>query len=368
MTPAPSGRRALTTARRIVVKIGSRTLAQDPSVFDRIAESAAWLASRRKELVVVSSGSIAMGSKKLGYRGRPREMAKLQAAAAAGQAQLVAAYDRALVARNLAGAQVLLTHQDLADRNRANNARAAISALIDAACIPILNENDSVSVDEIRFGDNDQLAAMVVPLVGAEALILLSDVEGVIGGGGRILRSVSSPRAAMKWVQAPSGDARVGTGGMQSKLGAAERATLAGAHVVIASATRPNVIESIFGGRSVGTYFPPSKSRLSARRHWIAFTLRPRGEIILDEGAERAVRRAGKSVLAVGVRGVRGDFRAGDAIAIVDAPGREFARGLARCSAEDATVAAGSAERAARLGISEIVHRDDLVVWDKTTR
>src|SRR5271169_2680924 len=176
-------RAQLPRARRVVVKIGSRTLAGDGGVFERLAEAIA--ARRDASFVVVSSGAIALGMKKLGYRARPKEMARLQAAAAAGQSLLMRAYEQAFAARDLAVAQVLLTHADLADRTRANNARAALGALLDAGAVPILNENDSVAVDEIRFGDNDQLAALVTPLVDADLLVLLSDVEGLLDAGGR---------------------------------------------------------------------------------------------------------------------------------------------------------------------------------------
>lgn len=353
-------------ARRVVVKIGSSTLAADAGVFARLADA---LAARRegRSFVLVSSGAIAIGMKKLGYRARPKEMAKLQAAAAAGQSLLMRAYEETFGARGMAVAQVLLTHADLADRTRGNNARAALAALLEAGAIPVLNENDSVAVDEIKFGDNDQLAAMVAPLVDADLVILLSDVEGLLDAQGRripVVRDVATE--ALPHVRAASGaDGGTGSGGMASKLEAARRATLAGANVVVADARAPGTIESVLAGEDVGTLFTAARERLSARKYWIAFTLRPRGDVVLDRGAADAVRAKGKSVLAVGVLGVRGDFRAGDAVRLVDAEGGEIARGLARCGAADAAVVAGKAREdlpAERADLAVLVHADDLVI------
>jgi glutamate 5-kinase len=360
-------RTPLTSARRIVVKIGSRTLAGDSEIFDRLAES---IATRRgSAFVVVSSGAIALGMKKLGYRARPKEMARLQAAAAAGQSLLMRAYEEAFAARGLAVAQVLLTHADLADRTRANNARAALGALLDAGAIPILNENDSVAVDEIkdkagRFGDNDQLAAMVAPLVEADLVVLLSDVDGLLDGRGQRIAVVDDvSRDALPHIR-PSASAE-GRGGMTSKVEAARRATLAGANVVVADARSPGVLEAILAGEDVGTLFVAAHERLSAKKYWIAFTLRPRGDLILDCGATDAVRARGKSVLSVGVFGVRGEFRAGDAVRILDTTGREVARGLARCGVAEAAMVAGKAreelpESAAHLAV--LIHADEIVV------
>jgi len=356
-------RAAVARARRIIVKIGSRTLAEDhgSSIFERLA---AVCASRRgTAFVVVTSGAIALGVRKLGYRSRPKEVARLQAAAAAGQSLLMRAYEEAFAARGLAVAQVLLTYADLADRTRGNNARAALGALLDAGAVPILNENDSVAVDEIKL-DNDQLAAMVAPLVDAELVVLLSDVEGVLDSQGRripLVRDVTTD--ALPHVRKST--SVVGTGGMSSKVEAARRATLAGANVVVADARAPDALESLLSGGDVGTLFVAAEERLSAKKYWIAFTLRPRGDVVLDRGATQAVLAKGKSVLAVGVLGVRGDFRAGDAIRLVDVEGREIARGLSRCSAVDAARVAGKArdELSETLAdLSVVVHADEMVV------
>ncbi|MGD0673976.1 MAG: glutamate 5-kinase [Polyangiaceae bacterium] len=357
-------RAAVARSRRVIVKIGSRTLAAEAApIFERLA---ATLANRRgTTFVVVSSGAIALGMKKLGYRARPKEVAKLQAAAAAGQSLLMRAYEEAFDARGLTVAQVLLTYADLADRTRSNNAREALAALIEAGAIPILNENDSVAVDEIKL-DNDQLAAMVAPLVDAELVVLLSDVEGLLDADGRrvsIVRDVS--RDALPHIRKSTSS--VGTGGMASKVEAARRATLSGANVVVADARAANTLEAILAGEDVGTLFVAAPDRLSAKKYWIAFTLRPRGDIVLDRGAAQAVLTKGKSVLSVGVLGVRGDFRAGDAVRLVDAEAREIGRGLARCSATDAARVAGKVRDDLPQPLAEfavVVHADELVVGE----
>ena len=354
-------RKDVARARRVVVKIGSSSLARDPQAHARLARAVKALTEDKRHVVIVSSGAIALGTKKLGYRARPKEMARLQAAAAAGQSLLMRAYEEAFGAVDLCVAQVLLTHADLADRVRANNARAALSALLDAGAVPVLNENDSVSVEEIKFGDNDELSAMVTPLVDADVLVLLSDVEGLLDGDGArvpVVRDVAAE--ALPLVRAKKSD--VGTGGMASKIEAARRATLAGAHVLIADARKPDVLGRIFAGEDEGTLFVAASRRLPAKKHWIAFTLRPRGVMWLDEGAAKAVREKGKSVLGVGVAGVRGDFRAGDSVRLFAPDGEELGRGLARCSSTEAVVLAGRRVEDETEPFV-MVHRDDLGGW-----
>jgi glutamate 5-kinase len=255
---------------------------------------------------------------------------------------------------------VLLTHADLSHRTRANNAREALTALLDAGAIPILNENDSVAVDEIKFGDNDALSSMVVPLVESDLLILLSDIPGVLDSDGlRISEVRDVEKDALPHVRETKSD--VGTGGMGSKIEAARRATLFGASCVIGDAREPDIVSKILRGEDVGTFFFPAAKTLGARRHWIAFTLRPRGALVLDAGAVAALRRGTSSVLAVGVLGVRGTFRAGDALRILDGEGRELGRGLAKRSDVECMHLAGTR------GIeghddNVLIHRDDLVV------
>ena len=357
-------RGALTRSRRVVVKIGSRTLAGDRAVYDRLASSVAAARSGGRGVVLVSSGAIALGTKKLGYRTRPKEMARLQAAAAAGQSLLMRAYEEAFETHGIPIAQVLLSHADLANRDRGNNARAALSALLDAGAVPILNENDSVAVEEIKFGDNDALSSMVVPLVHADLLVLLSDVEGLLDANGQRVPVVHDvAKEAVPLVRTVTDANAVGTGGMASKIEAARRATLAGANVVVADARASGILEAVLAGEDVGTLFVAAQKRLTAKKHWIAFTLRPRGDVILDRGAALAVSAKGRSVLPVGVLGIRGDFRVGDAVRVLDPDGVEIGRGLARYAAADAAVVAGKATTDVGTVHAEVVHRDELVVW-----
>jgi glutamate 5-kinase len=359
-------RAAVRRAKRVVIKIGSSTLARDEGAHDRLAKAIHRLREDGKLVVLVSSGAIALGARKLGYRGRPKEIGKLQAAASAGQSLLMRAYEEAFARVKIPVAQVLLTHADLADRVRGNNARAALSELLDAGAVPILNENDAVAVEEIKFGDNDELSAMVTPLVAADVLVLLSDVPGLLDGSKErvsIVRDVVTE--ALPHVRSGAkAKSDVGTGGMASKIEAARRATLAGAHVIIADAGKSDVLERIFAGEDEGTLFVAATRRLPAKKHWIAFTLRPRGDVWLDAGASAAVRSKGTSILAVGVAGVRGDFRAGDSVRVRALDGTEIGRGLARCSSTNAVLIAGKKDLLGsdpEAGV--LIHRDELVVW-----
>ena len=345
-------RAALVRARRIVVKVGSRALAADPELPARLGAQIAEQSSDRRAFVVVSSGAIALGGARLGYRTRPREMARLQAAAAAGQSVLMRRWEEGLAGHGLTAAQVLLTHADLEERDRVNNARQALAALLEAGAVPIVNENDTVSTEEIAFGDNDQLAAMMVPLVGADLLVLLTDVDGVLDAGGRVIPLLADETVVAE-IAASGG--RVGSGGIASKLDAAKKATLFGASVVIGPARRADVLRDIVCGESVGTLLAPRQTALKARKHWIAFTLRPKGTVLLDAGAARAIRAGKGSLLPVGVLGVRGQWNAGDPVRLVSPAGEEIGRGLCRLSALDVARVAGLK------GEAIIIHRDDLV-------
>ncbi|MCC6215475.1 MAG: glutamate 5-kinase [Polyangiaceae bacterium] len=366
MAPARS---RLGKARRVVVKVGSRALARDAGFPDRLArEIAAARAAARgdaRAFVVVSSGAIALGCERLGYRKRPSDMGALQAAAAAGQSALMRRWDEAFGAVGLTSAQVLLTHADLADRERLNNARDALGALLEAGAVPVVNENDTVATDEIRFGDNDQLASMVAPLVAAELLVLLTDVEGVLDPRGDRIPIFDERSEVGKVVTA---GAVVGRGGMESKLDAARKAARAGATAVIAPAGRDGVLGAVLAGADVGTLFPPVGEVLRARKHWIAYTLRPRGTVLVDEGAARALASGKSSLLPIGVLGVRGEFGPGDGVLVVGPDGAEVGRGLARLGALDVARAAGKKGSALELVLGRsaddvvVVHRDDLVL------
>jgi glutamate 5-kinase len=363
---AAEARAAVSRARRVVIKIGSRAISTEPAIYERLARGVRDAYASKRSVVIVSSGAIALGMKKLGLSARPKDMPILQAAAAAGQSVLMRLYEEAFGRHELAVAQILLTHADLADRTRANNARDALAALLDARLVPIINENDTVAVDEIKFGDNDMLASMVAPLVGADLVILLSDVPGLLDAAGQrvpLVRNVAREARPL----ATSGTSAAGTGGMLSKIEAARRAMLAGASVVVADARDDRTIAAILAGEDVGTLFVPHPQRIQARKHWIAFTLRPKGALMLDQGAVTAVVERGRSVLPVGVLGVRGEFGPGDAVTLVAPDGREIGRGLARLGATDAAAIAG--KRSEELTSSRgsdgdlvVVHRDDLVL------
>ena len=357
--------RGVPDGRRIVVKIGSKSLVSAADRFERIAKQVADLRAERRAVVIVSSGAIALGRQRLGLVKRPTEMAMLQACASVGQSALMRAWEEAFAPHDTPVAQILLTHADLADRERYLNARNAIDALIDVGAVPVINENDSVSVDEIKFGDNDQLAAMVATLTGADLLVLLTDVEGLLDAQKHRVSIVEDFAAASALVAPDASE--VGTGGMASKLEAARRATLRGIPSVIADAREPDTLRRVVGGEDVGTLFTPQGTRLASRKHWIAYTLRPRGALIIDAGAAKALASGGRSLLPAGVLGVRGDFSAGDAVTLIDPAGREIARGLARYATRDAAKLAGAAtkdiiESLGFHGGDELVHRDDLVV------
>ena len=355
----------LLKTRRLIVKIGSRTIANDPEFPARLARQVAELAQNKCGTVVVTSGAIALGWNRLGYKAKPKEVAQLQASAAAGQSVLMRRYDEAFGEVGLTPAQVLLSYADLADRERLNNAREALGALLDANAVPIINENDTVATDEIRFGDNDQLASMVVPLVGADLLVLLTDVEGVLDENSQRIPIMTAEQQMV--LLAPKAD-RMGSGGMGSKVEAARKATRSGASVVIAPAARPGVLNEIVAGADVGTLFPLLGPPLKARKHWIAFTLRPKGTLLLDAGAVRAMREGKSSLLPIGIVGVSGEFNAGDAVRLVSLDGIEVARGLTRLGTADVARAAGKkgADLSASFGETAlelvVVHKDDLVI------
>ncbi len=360
-------RKALREVKRVVVKVGSTTLAKGDERFVSLAHAIAAARRDGRQVVLVSSGAIARGLDRLGIDPKTRSIALLQAAAAAGQSSLMHAWERAFGADEVKAplAQVLLTHADLSDRDRYLNARAALEALLSTGAIPVINENDTVAVEEIRFGDNDQLAAMVATLVGADLLVLMTDVEGLLDDAGEVVPVVADGDRAEDHVRPEkSGHGR---GGMGSKVDAARRATKRGVPVVIGDARDETTLAAILRGEEVGTLFLPAGAKLASRKHWIAYTLKPRGTIVVDGGAARALTDKQKSLLPAGVIGVRGDFDAGDAVLVVDADGKELARGLSRYSTKDVARLAGAKSdeieaRIGRFGGEEIVHRNDMVV------
>ncbi|WP_164007571.1 glutamate 5-kinase [Pyxidicoccus trucidator] len=376
MSSIPAGRTALRAARRVVVKIGTNALTNATGRFNRphfdaLGRDLLWAAQGR-ELVVVSSGAIALGVERLGLPGRPKDIPGKQACAAVGQSRLMQAYEEAFSGAGRAVAQVLLTHEDVQDRRRYLNVKHALERLLAAGVVPVINENDTVSVDELKFGDNDTLAGLVAGVVEAEALVLLSDVEGLYTGdprrdeGAELMLSVEQVTPE---VLALSGDTTsgVGTGGMATKVRAAARATESGIRCVITSGAVPGRLREVLEGEPVGTLFEPTGNRRSARAAWIAHALRPRGRITVDAGAREAIVTGKRSLLPSGVRGVEGDFGRGDPVDLADASGAVFARGLAAYDANELRRIAGrrTTDIEAVLGyryLDEAVHRDDLAV------
>jgi glutamate 5-kinase len=363
--------------KRFVVKVGSRVLLDerggiDPDRIDELCGEVAALATQGFEPVIVTSGAIACGVDRLKLGSKPSDLARLQAAAAAGQIKLMQLYEDALARRGLVAAQVLLTHSDVVDRRRYLNARTTLRELIALRAIPIVNENDTVATREIRFGDNDALSAEVAALTAADLLILLTDVEGLFDRDPRdhaqarripVVQDIAREAIPV----ARGGDGRVGTGGMMTKVEAARRAGEAGVPAIIADGRRIDILASIFRGEDTGTLFVARDTPLNARKTWIANALKPKGKVVVDEGAEEALVQRGKSLLASGVRAVEGEFARGAPVSIVSEDGREVARGLISYdSAELVKVKGKRSEDVARaLGYTygEVVHRDDLAVF-----
>ena len=364
-------------AHRIVVKVGSSLVTAegrglDHAALSRWAEQIAALSAQGREVVLVSSGAIAEGIARLGWKKRPKAVNELQAAAAVGQMGLVQAYESIFRTHGLHAAQVLLTHEDLADRTRYLNARTTLRTLLELRVVPIINENDTVATDEIRLGDNDTLGALVTNLIEADCLIILTDQPGLYTADPR-----RHPEATLV-MEAHAGDpelermaggagSSVGTGGMLTKILAAKRAARSGAHTVICSGREERVLLRLAAGEAIGSQLVARQAPLAARRQWLADHLQLRGGVVLDAGAVRALREEGKSLLPVGVKGVTGEFERGEVVAVVDPSGREVARGLTNYSASEARRIAGKASSAieAELGYMdepELIHRDNLVV------
>jgi glutamate 5-kinase len=372
VTSAP--RAQLRDAKRVVVKIGSALLAvrEGSNPFAHFASQIAALKKLGVDVAVVSSGAIALGFPSLGQTERPRDLPGLQAAAAVGQSKLMWRWGEAFHAHGLEVAQVLLTHADLRDRRRYLNARQAFVRLLEAGVVPIVNENDTVAVDEIKLGDNDTLAAQVCGLCDADVVVLLTGAAGLFTADPSVdatATRVPIVNALDDTVRALAGPAaRLGTGGMITKLDAAAQAQRHGASTVIAPGRDDDVLAKVFAGDDVGTLVTaPAEERASARKRWISTALRPKGTVLVDAGAERALTRSGASLLFAGVRDVAGDFAPGDAInigAVED--GRVFARGIARLSSLDARAVAGKKTADAHALVDalpdELVHRDDLVL------
>src|SRR5262245_23834388 len=320
-------RRTLTRARRIVVKIGSGLITapdQGPvaPLMAGLAADLAALVADRREVAVVSSGAIATGVARLGLSARPRSIPEKQAAAAVGQSALMWHYEQAFKPHGIRVGQVLLTREDISDRSRYLNARNTLLALLDFSVLPIVNENDTVAVEEIKVGDNDNLAALVAHLIDADLLILLTDVDGLYTGDPRrdpAARRLETVEAITEDIQRLVFDAvdRISVGGMSTKLEAAQKANAYGIPMVIASGREPGTLARLLKGEAVGTYFQPRDDRLAARKRWIAFAAPPQGRLMVDAGAKKALTERGKSLLPSGLVDVEGQFAAGAVVGLV---------------------------------------------------
>ena len=369
--------RALQEAQRIVVKVGSSLVTNEGRGLDEEAigkwcRQLAALSRGGREVVMVSSGAIAEGMKRLGWNTRPREVHELQAAAAVGQMGLAQMYETKLRENGLASAQVLLTHSDLADRERYLNARSTLLTLLKLGVLPVINENDTVVNDEIKFGDNDTLGALVANLVEADALVILTDQKGLYTADPRKDPSASfvhEARAGDPALEVMAGGAgsSIGRGGMITKILAARRAAGSGASTVIAWGREPDVLIRLCGGEPIGTLLTARTPKQQARKQWMADHLQLRGAVGVDDGAARKLLEEGKSLLPIGMTSVIGDFARGDVIAVRDSNGQEIARGLANYASAEARLLCRkpSSEFVALLGYAaepEMVHRDNLVL------
>lgn len=364
-------------ARRWVIKIGSALLTADGRGLDQAA-MAVWveqmvaLHAAGIELVLVSSGAVAAGMSRLGWKVRPSAIHELQAAAAVGQMGLVQAWESSFAKHARHTAQVLLTHDDLADRKRYLNARTTLRTLVELGVIPVINENDTVATDEIRFGDNDTLAALVANLVEADLLVILTDRDGMFEADPRhfpdaaLIFEARADDPALDAVAGSAGGA-LGRGGMQTKLRAARLAARSGAHTMIVGGRIERVLDRLHAGERLGTLLAPERGLLAARKQWLAGQLQTRGRLTLDAGAVKALLKDHKSLLPVGVTAVEGNFRRGEMVVCLAPDGREVARGLVNYSAADAHKIAGRSSDAieALLGYVdelELVHRDNLII------
>lgn len=369
-------RTEIAESRRWVVKVGSALLTDDGRGLDEevivsLVDQLAQLRQQGYEVVLVSSGAVAAGIVRLGWAARPHLIHELQAAAAVGQSVLVQSYESAFKRHDIATAQVLLVHDDVMARDRYLNARGTLKTLLKLGVVPIVNENDTVVTDEIRFGDNDTLAALVANLIDAEVLLLLTDQQGLYGEDPR--RNPAAKLVELCDVHDPGLDAMageggaLGRGGMVTKLRAARLAARSGTETVIASGRVANILGSVVAGENVGTWLRTGKQPQNARKQWLASMVKILGSVELDEGAVRVLRESGRSLLPVGVRGVRGDFSRGDMVSCRDSEGREVARGLVNYSADEARQIMGSPSQAIEdiLGYQmdeELIHRDNLVL------
>jgi glutamate 5-kinase len=355
-------RESVKTAVRVVVKLGTGVLTDsrkqpDQAQLEQLATQVAALQKAGREIVLVTSGAVGAGMGALGYEKRPTNLAELQACAAVGQSRLMTIYEKLFAAHDLHVAQVLLTHDDLEHHERHLNARNTLVTLLDCGVIPIINENDAVSFTEIKFGDNDKLSALVASLLPADLLVILTTVDGVIENFGRANpKTIPTIEQIDSTIEKLAGgtDSETAVGGMASKIQAAKIVVRSGIPLVIASGKKKNILARVLAGEDEGTLFVAHPAKLQGRKRWIAFFHHPKGALFVDDGAKKALRESGKSLLPPGIARCEGEFDAGDVVRICDLDGTEFARGIAKFNAAEV--------RGRKLARVEVVHRDDLVI------
>ena len=370
-------RRALPKVKRLVVKVGSGLISAPgqgllPDRIGALADELAALAKDGREVVVVSSGAIASGMARLGLTQRPRSIPEKQAAAAVGQSALMWHYEQAFARHGIRVAQVLVTQEDISARPRYLNARNTLQVLLRFRVVPVVNENDTVAVEEIKVGDNDNLAALVAHLVDADLLVILTDVDGLYTGDPRVdpeARRLETVDAVTEEIERLVWDAdgQISVGGMSTKLEAARKVTSSGIPMVIASGRVPGTLRRLLRGEPLGTYFVPRGDRLAGRKRWIAFAVPPQGRLTVDAGARSALVERGKSLLPSGVVEVEGEFHAGEVVSLSAADGKEFARGLTNYDAAELRKIQGAKtkdleERLGYKSFDEVIHRDNLVL------
>jgi glutamate 5-kinase len=372
-------REAIQKAERLVVKVGSALLTNhgagiDSGAIDQWVDQIAHLLDQNKQIVIVSSGAIAEGLVRLGLESRPQSIHMLQSAAAVGQMGLIQTYESSFRRYGRQTAQILLDHDDMANRERYLNARGVMQSLIKLGVVPVVNENDTVVTDEIRFGDNDRLAALVANLIDADALLILTDKDGLYNANpdtnpqASLIPKALASDSALDAIAGGSGGV-LGRGGMKTKLQAARLAARSGCHTVIAGGHNPDILLRIAAGESDGTLLLADQAPLAARKQWLAGQLQVKGTLVLDDGASRVLRQQGRSLLAVGVTSIEGTFTRGELVSCVDSQGAEVSRGLVNYSSEEAQLIKGRATEdiVDILGYrddEELIHRDNMVVID----
>jgi glutamate 5-kinase len=364
--------------QRAVIKVGSGVLTGEPgldlSIIRSLARQISRLGSQGVEVILVSSGAVASGMKKIGMKRRPMNIPEKQAAAAVGQAGLMYEYEKAFEAHSRLVAQVLLTRDDIANRTRYLNARNTLRTLLSWNIVPVINENDTVVVQELKFGDNDNLAAMISQLMDADVCVILSDVEGLYEKDPRLykeaplVRSVERVSKSMEEMAA-GGAGALGTGGMLSKLRAARKTTAAGIPMVVCLGSRDGILDEVFSGRETGTFFFPRHRHLASRKCWLAYATKAKGALLLDDGAVAALVQHGKSLLPVGVREVSGEFSSGSPVELNTLDGKTIARGLVNYNSADLRKIIGKSSRDIEPALGyklydEVIHRDNLVVFE----